>query len=193
MSINNKIISLGMVVNFIVGGGSYLDCYLLDHVIIPYVNDVWSVAGIKIYRKKCSRRLEIKKKGGYVYHEEELLFDRRVLTDPSVPINVFVVSKSNSGVHGYTTTRENGIYHQGFIVMMEFQENDTLNLDRFSNTLAHEIGHLLGLVHNDRPGYLMYPDVLGDGTDERKLFLHEIRKARLTASSGLTPWDFSYR
>lgn len=198
---------LDMSVNLIQGRGSHLTCALLHAWVLPYINRVWSKAGIYIHMKAC--RVEKVATPPLVIpginpDDEELLFNRRVLTDLKAHINVFIVPRMTdrtliqTQVTGYTLKIGEGPNYDGqaYIVMAELVP-ERVNLFRFANTLAHEIGHLLGLDHNTtNPGYLMtaYTGSRHDPApgQEEGLAGWEITRVRaFVLNNRFKPWDFS--
>lgn len=146
------------------GGFSLKTCSDL-HVSIDFINRVFYPAGIVFYLKDCKTVPYMKDShpGG---ENNERSFHRESLMDLSADINIFIVPyiEDNDGTLAYTRFLGNERYivigemvYDGDGVYTRFQSG------RFSNMLAHEIGHALDLEHVLTGGSLMYPSQLKDG------------------------------
>lgn len=162
-----------------------MTCYLVITKFLPYINRVYATAGLRFWLKSCKSVNAIDNEEG------ESKFDRRSLTDQSA-LNVFIISK---GEMGYTSMYSDG---RGYIMLSEMDVDSVRwNLGRLANTLAHEIGHILGLEHNPRRGFLMYP--VSDSNEgplhgqEEKISSDEIMTIREWALRQPVPWDFGHK
>lgn len=175
-----------------------LTCQIMRNDILTYVNNVWSAAGISIYVKSCNSIIGQDGIGDPNANWPERNFDRKALTDPSSQINLFVVHEVEEGNSGYTIRQLEGndeYYGASYMVIGEGTRTVDWGVARIANTLAHEIGHVLGLEHHNTPNHLMNTHAASDadpmnGTEEA-LMDSEINKAREMASKPMNPWNFS--
>lgn len=178
---------------------SKITCPIFANFIVPEINRLWAPAGIQFYLKRCVEYIPENKPhwSHNAYGQSESALDRRFLTDPNSDINLFIVTVATYDNHrptlGYACGNDDGAK---YIVVGEkhLDRNTIYPLKRFSNTLAHEIGHFLGLDHNTRRNFLMYanPESLEDPLPgrEEKLSSMEISTARTTAMSNIPRWQF---
>jgi hypothetical protein len=187
-------IALTLSVNIIDNGRGKLTCHKVWSDLVPYLNDVWNQANIEIHLKFCRlvRALPYSEPLGSRDRVGEGTFNRKLLTDPSSHFNVFVIEKDDH--LGYTMMEAIGANWQSYIILSEKLTHwDTcFAIERMANTLAHEIGHVLGLDHVNSPNSLMQARANGAipryGADA-KLSNREIERAR-HQTKRLIPWDF---
>lgn len=157
---------------------SWMTCEHLRKV-VSLVNNIWQPANIHFHIKTCTSRLGRCIPAQNILNEKEnveLLFDKwRFPRDSN--LTVFLVPVIANDVLGYTRVRSNPI-----IVMAVNRLQDVgiiqEDVSDFALTLAHEIGHALGLDHVNEEGNLMYPEVY---TGSDRLFREQIQIARTWA------------
>lgn len=192
-------IVLTLSVNFIVGNGSNMLRHHIDNFVIPYMNRIWKPAGVQFTTRRAVHVQE-RENVSPTERVDERNFDRYALRDTGAHFNIFVVPFISSGLAGYASLRSTPGYmdRDAYIVMAENrQDGEPWNLGRFANTLAHEVGHILGLMHVTERGNLMYESNAHDddpiaGQEERLTPLH-IEVARMYARRGLVSWNFHRR
>lgn len=147
---------------------SHVTCADIEEFIIPLINDFYIPTGIFFKIKRCQKTRAEQNKLTYQFDDDmrivERLFDQTPLYDKG-SINIFFVPIIPENAHGYQVTQNNS-----FIVMSESDPNNCREepRTRMATTLAHEIGHDLGLSignedHHPDPNNLMYGNSPADG------------------------------
>ncbi len=133
-------------------------------------NEIWSQAGIRFTFKKVHRAtVPLAMSANIIRWEVDAFFaaqaDLNRNMQPSTPI---------SGYYVKTVRGPNGIASEQHLAF--FVADDPVNDD--ARVVAHELGHLLGLIHVNDPERLMH-----SGTDGLMLTAEEIMIARKTAEN----------
>lgn len=176
---------------------------IFKSLVVPYLNRVYLQAGVNLYVSGVSHAKEVRhcNRSAPPGYPAERYFCRRLLTDMTSHINVFVVRDTLMGALGYCwqlrdSYPDGDITGENYIVIGERQEGRWLSLGSFANVLAHEIGHAFGLDHHPDRNHLMYweghthePEP-GQG---ELLDQAEIDQIRTTVEIGFTTWNFADR
>lgn len=193
--------NVSMKVNFI--GTQSINENIFKSDVVPYLNRVYMQAGVNLYVSGVShaqevRRCNLSAPPGY---PAERYFCRRLLTDMTAHINVFVVRDTLISALGYCWQvrdeyPDGDITGENYIVIGERQQGNWISLGSFANVLAHEIGHAFGLDHHPDRNHLMYFEKAyreprpGEG---ELLDQGEIDQIRTTVEIGFTTWNFADR
>ena len=137
---------------------SNITCGDLTGYVMPLVNDIFNIAGVFFDVVTCDL-VEADKPDWEVpgdYPQIEDLFRKKPLNVRG-EINIYIVPTIGFSVLGFQNDTANGSY----IVLSETHPSDCqrINRTRLGNTLAHEIGHDLGLAlhrHHSNPNNLMH-------------------------------------
>lgn len=166
-----------------------MTCQDAYNTILPAVNDIWKTAGVQFTMLNCDTNPSITPTSNTsVYDEEGLEYWRceKLFTfaihDYTADVNVYVVPFIVPGMTGYYTEYADGFK---YIVISETSTVNSPLLRTYAsiaNTLAHELGHFLGLVHPRRalPSDLMNAQE-GDFLCAKTLSCVEISIARENA------------
>lgn len=138
--------------------GSRISCADIENYIVPMINDIYNETGVLFAVKHCAitpaeDQLDNPYDASDLRKIEEL-FDLHPFHD-SGSLNIFVVPLCSGGTLAYQLEARGG----SFIVMGENHPITCAPMTRknFAETLAHEIGHDLGVRrHHTEPTNLMY-------------------------------------